>query len=91
MIYSDSGVRRRILFHHHFSPDGSEEVWVVCLMNEREIQFVIVNDRKMTSYSNTLTDNGEGSSTAFWKQRITALTTWETRPTSTNGKGVCPR
>lgn len=75
MIYSDSGVaEENCIFTTNFPDDGSEEVWVVCHYEpNREIQFVRVNDRKVTRYYITLTDNGDGTTTAVWKQIITAL------------------
>ncbi len=75
MIYSDSGVaEENCIFTTNFPDDGGEDVWVVSHYEpSREIQFVIVNDRKVVRYSITLTDNGDGTTTAVWKQRITAL------------------
>ena len=75
MIYSDSGVAEdNCIFTTDVPDDGSEKVWVVSHYEpNQEIQFVIVNDRIVARYSITLTDNGDGTTTAVWKQIITAL------------------
>jgi hypothetical protein len=75
LIYTDSGViEDNCIFTTNSPKDGSEEVWVVShYEKDKEVQFVRVNDRKATRYDISLTENGDGTTTAVWKQVVTGL------------------
>ena len=75
MIYSESGfAEANCIFTTHFPNQGGAEVWVVSHYEpDREIQFVRVNELRGIRFSITLTDNGDGTTTAIWKQVATGL------------------
>lgn len=56
-------------------PNEGEDVWVVSVYRpNEEIEFVRSNGRRVIRYSITLTDNGDGTTTAEWKQVLTGVT-----------------
>jgi hypothetical protein len=74
-IYPDSGLAEdNCIFTTRFPSQGGEEVWVVShYEKDREIQFVRVNDLRAIRFYITLTDNGDGTTTAVWKHIATGL------------------
>jgi hypothetical protein len=75
LIYSDSGFAEdNCIFTTRFPSQGDEEVWVVSRYEkDREIHFVRVNDLRVIRFFITLTDNGDGTTTAVWKHVATGL------------------
>jgi hypothetical protein len=75
LIYANSGVAEdNCIFTTQFPDNGGEEVWVVShYEQDREIQFVRINDLKVVRHYISLTDNGDGTTTAIWQQVITGL------------------
>ena len=74
LVYSESGYAEQdCIFVTDFAGED-EDVWVVSVYRpSEEIQFVRFNGRRVIRYSITLTDNGDGTTTAEWKQVITGL------------------
>ncbi len=74
MVFSDSGFAKEdCIFVTEFPHEG-EDVWVVSVYRpNEEIQFVRFNGRRVIRYSITLTDNGDGTTTAEWKQILSGL------------------
>jgi hypothetical protein len=74
MVHSESGYAEQdCIFVTDFPVEG-EDVWVVSVYRpSEEIQFVRFNGRRVIRYSIVLTDNGDGTTTAEWKQVITGL------------------
>ncbi len=75
LIYSESGLAEdNCIFTTRFPSQGGEEVWIVShYEKDREIQFVRVNDLRVSAFYITLTDNGDGTTTAVWKHVATGL------------------
>jgi len=75
LIYSATGFAERdCVFTTHFPGEGGQEVWVVSSYEpDREIQFVRTNDLRVIRYSIALSDNGDGTTDAVWRQVITTL------------------
>ncbi len=56
------------------SPGEGEDEWVVSVYRpSEEIQFVRFNGRRVIRYSITLTDNGDRTTEAEWRQVVTGL------------------
>lgn len=74
MVHSESGFAELDCIFVTAFPHESEDVWVVSVYapNE-EIEFVRFNGRRAIRYSITLTDNGDGTTEADWKQILTGL------------------
>ena len=75
LIRSDSGVAELdCIFRTHFPADGPEDVWVVSRYEPpKEIQFVRINGLRAIRYAIDLGDNGNGTTTAVWRQVVTGL------------------
>jgi hypothetical protein len=74
MIYSDSGIAEQDCIFSTDFPNEGKDVWVVSVYRPNdEIQFVRFNGLRAIRYSITLADNGDGTTTAEWKQIITGL------------------
>lgn len=74
MVRSESGFAELDCIFVTDFPNEDEDVWVVSLYRpDEEIQFVRFNGRRVIRYSITLTDNGDGTTEAEWKQIITGL------------------
>lgn len=74
MVHSDSGFAEQDCIFVTDFPSEGEDVWVVSVYRpNEEIQFVRFNARRVIRYSITLTDNGDGTTTAEWKQALTGL------------------
>lgn len=76
MLHSDSGVaEKNCVFRTRFPGDLSDDVWVI---NHYEpntrIEFVRVNALRTMSLSITLTDNGDGTTSAVNEQLLVGLT-----------------
>ncbi len=75
MVHSDSGFAELDCIFVTDFPSEGEDVWVVSVYRpHEEIQFVRFNGRRVIRYGITLTDDGDGTTTAQWKQVITGLT-----------------
>jgi hypothetical protein len=74
LVRSDSGLAELdCIFVTEFPGDG-QDLWVVSVYRpNEEIQFVRFNGRRVIRYSITLTDNGDGTTEAEWKQVLTGL------------------
>ncbi len=74
MIHSESGFAEPDCVFVTDFPNEGEDVWIVSVYRpNEEIQFVRFNGRRVIRYSITLTDNGDGTTSAQWKQVITGL------------------
>ncbi len=74
MVRSDSGFAEQDCIFVTDFPNEGEDVWVVSVYRpNEEIQFVRFNGRRVIRYTITLTDNGDGTTTAEWKQALTGL------------------
>ena len=75
MVYSESGVAEQDCIFVTDFPNEGEDVWVVSVYRpNEEIQFIRFNGMRVIRYSITLADNGDGTTTAEWKQVLTGLT-----------------
>jgi hypothetical protein len=73
-VYSESGYAEQDCIFVTDFPGEGEDVWVVSVYRpSEEIQFVRFNGRRVIRYSIVLTDNGDGTTTAEWRQVITGL------------------
>lgn len=74
MVHSESGYAEQDCIFVTDFPNEGEDVWVVSVYHpSEEIQFVRFNGRRVIRYSITLTDNGDGTTEAQWKQTLTGL------------------
>lgn len=74
MVHSESGFAEQDCIFVTDFPNEGEDVWVVSVYRtNEEIQFVRFNGRRVIRYSITLTDNGDGTTTAEWNQVITGV------------------
>jgi hypothetical protein len=74
LIRSDSGFAEEDCIFVTDFPSEGEDVWVVSVYRpDEEIQFVRFNGHRAIRYSIRLTGNGDGTTTAEWKQIITGL------------------
>lgn len=74
MVHSESGFAELDCIFVTDFPGEDEDVWVVSVYRpNEEIQFVRFNGRRVIRYSITLTDNGDGTTEAKWKQTLTGL------------------
>jgi hypothetical protein len=74
LVYSKSGYAEEDCIFITDFPGEGEDLWVVSEYRpNEEIQFVRHNGRRVMRYSIVLTDNGDGTTTAKWKQVITGL------------------
>lgn len=74
MVHSQSGFAELDCIFVTDIPTEGEDVWVVSVHRpNEEIQFVRSNGRRVIRYSITLTDNGDGTTTAEWRQVLTGL------------------
>jgi hypothetical protein len=74
MIHSESGIAEQDCIFTTDFPNGQKDTWVVSVYrSNEEIQFVRFNGLRVIRYSITLTDRGDGTTTAEWKQIITDL------------------
>ena len=74
MVHSKSGFAELDCIFVTDFPNEGEDVWVVSVYRpNEEIQFVRSNGRRVIRYSITLTDNGDGTTTAEWTQMFTGL------------------
>jgi len=74
LIFSDSGFAEPdCVFKTNF-PGEMEEIWITDRIEpDQIIQFIRVSGQRVIRYCISLTDNGDGSTTARWEQVITAL------------------
>jgi hypothetical protein len=74
LVHCESGVAELdCVFVTNF-PNEGEDVWVVSVYRPNtEIQFVRFNGLRVIRYTITLTDNGDGTTAAEWKQILTGL------------------
>jgi len=74
LLFSKSGFAELdCIFATHF-PGDERDIWVVDRFEPNElIQFVRVSESRAIRYRITLTDNGNGTTTALWEQTVTAL------------------
>jgi hypothetical protein len=74
MVHSESGFAELDCIFATDFPNEGEDVWVVSVYRpSEEIQFVRFNGRRVIRYGITLTDNGDGTTEAQWKQTLTGL------------------
>jgi hypothetical protein len=74
MVHSESGFAEQDGIFVTDFPNEGEDVWVVSVYRpNQEIQFVRFNGRRVIRYSIMLTDNGDGTTRAEWKQVLTGL------------------
>lgn len=74
MVHSGSGFAELDYIFVTDFPNEGEDVWVVSVYRpNEEIQFVRFNVRRVIRYGITLSDDGDGTTTAHWKQVITGL------------------
>jgi hypothetical protein len=74
LVYSESGYAEQDCIFVTDFPGEGEDVWVVSVYRpSEEIQFVRFNGRRVIRYGITLTDNGDGTTEAEWKQVLTGL------------------
>jgi hypothetical protein len=74
MVHSVSGFAELDCIFVTDFPNEGEDVWVVSVYRpNEEIQFVRFNGRRVIRYSITLTDNGDGTTEAEWRQVLTSL------------------
>lgn len=75
MVSSESGFAEQDCVFVTDFPGEGEDVWVVSVYRpSTEIQFVRFNGQRVIRYAITLADNGDGTTTAEWKQILTGLT-----------------
>jgi hypothetical protein len=75
LIYSKSGFAELdCIFTTNFEGD-EKDVWVVDQHEPNKmIQFIRVSENRVIRYRISLTDIGDGQTTAIWEQTVTALT-----------------
>jgi hypothetical protein len=74
MVHSKSGFAELDCIFVTDFPNEGEDVWVVSVYRpNEEIQFVRSNGRRVIQFRITLTDNGDGTTTAEWTQMFTGL------------------
>jgi hypothetical protein len=74
LVHSGSGYAEQDCIFVTDFPNEGEDVWVVSVYRpNEEIQFVRFNGRRVIRYSITLTDNGDGTTEAEWRQTLTGL------------------
>ena len=74
MVRSDSGFAEQDCIFVTEFPNEGEDVWVVSVYRpNEEIQFVRFNGLRVIRYTITLTDNGDGTTTAEWRQVLTGV------------------
>ncbi len=74
MIHSESGFAELDCVFNTDFPHVGHETWVVSVYRpNEEIQFVRSNGQRTVRYSITLTDNGDGTTSAHWQQVLTGL------------------
>ena len=74
MVLSESGFAELDCIFVTDFPNEGEDVWVVSVYRpNEEIQFVRFNGRRVIRYGITLTDDGDGTTTAEWRQVLTGL------------------
>lgn len=74
IVHSESGFAELDCIFVTDCPNEGEDVWVVSVYRpNEEIQFIRFNGRRVIRYSINLTDNGDETTTAEWKQIITGL------------------
>jgi hypothetical protein len=74
MVHSESGFAELDCTFVTDFPNEGEDVWVVSVYRpNEEIQFVRSNGRRVIRFRITLTDNGDGTTTAEWTQMFTGL------------------
>jgi RimJ/RimL family protein N-acetyltransferase len=74
LVHSESGYAEQDCIFVTDFPGEGEDVWVVSVYRpSEEIQFVRFNGRRVIRYCIVLTDNGDGTTTAEWRQVITLV------------------
>jgi hypothetical protein len=74
LVHSESGFAEQDCIFITDFPNEGTDTWVVSVYRpNEEIQFVRFNGLRTIRYSITLADNGDGTTTAEWKQIITGL------------------
>jgi hypothetical protein len=74
VVHSQSGCAELDCVFVTDFPGEGEDVWVVSVYRpNEEIGFVRSNGRRTIRFSITLTDNGDGTTTAVWTQVFTGL------------------
>lgn len=75
LIFSYSGFAELdCVFQTDFPSDGGLETWVVTRYEPgKVIQFIRANPVKVIRYTISLSDNGDGTTSAVWEQLITGL------------------
>jgi hypothetical protein len=74
LVHSESGFAEQDCIFVTDFPNEGEDVWTVSVYRpNQEIQFVRFNGRRVIRYHITLTDNGDGTTQAEWKQVLTGL------------------
>ena len=74
IVHSKSGFAEQDCVFITDFPNEGEDVWVVSVYRpNEEIQFVRFNGRRVIRFRITLTDNGDGTTTAEWTQMFTGL------------------
>lgn len=74
IVHSESGFAELDCIFVTDFPGEGEDVWVVSMYRpSEEIQFVRFNGQRAIRYSITLTNNGDDTTEAEWKQIITGL------------------
>lgn len=74
IVHSESGIAELDCIFVTDFPNEGEDVWVVSVYRpNEEIQFVRFNGRRVIRYGITLTDDGDGTTTAEWRQVLTGL------------------
>ena len=76
IVYTESGLAEEgCVFQTDLAGDGIKDTWVVSRYEPAErISFVRVNELRAIRYDIRLEGDGEGSTTLYWEQEITALT-----------------
>jgi len=75
VVYTDSGVAEdNCIFETSYPNEGPPETWIVIRYEpNRLIEFIRVNRMRTIRYRIELKDNGNGTTSARWRQLITAL------------------